>query len=61
MFASYQLPPKSDNARAFPAKQAEFEVRIEDDSSGSYRPHNDNNWQQVSPERLLKLRRIHVN
>lgn len=50
MFASYQLPPKSDQARAFPAKQAEFEVRIEEDTAGfsSYRPQDGLGWQQVS-------------
>lgn len=53
MFASYQLPPKSDNARAFPAKQADFEVRIEDDSSDSYRPHNSHSWQRVSHRACL--------
>lgn len=50
MFASYQLPPKSDHARAFPAKQADFDfqLHIEDDNHNSYRPDQGNGWRQVS-------------
>jgi len=48
MFASYQLPPKVDHARAFPAKQADFQIRIEEDNTSTYRPQESQRWAQVS-------------